>query len=286
MNKDNLEKLVYRANLFSIGIVSISVIAIVLYAVLFFYPTSKNEVIIKIDYPLVIDSTSIIDKVNTNVSAKFEKSGNSDSLKKQNSYSLNLNLETKDLNKINQNNELIYKSIDSMLVNFQRNQSIILAEKKERESFISFTSGILAIIIAISGFFGFKSINEMKKAAIDSAEEQAKAFLRNKDSEIDELYEKKISKAVDIKIETVKMLDKDNVKTIIKKDINALNAEIQTLNLRIEKCCPDKSKIVEVVIPEKVIIPDVDSVVTATNEKEVNNSPEAGLFSNVDLTKE
>lgn len=280
MNKDNLEKLVYRANLFSIGIVSISVIAIVLYAVLFFYPTSKNEVIIKIDYPLLIDSTSIIDKVNTNVSAKFEKSGNSDSLKKQNSYSLNLNLETKDLNKINQNNELIYKSIDSMLVNFQRNQSIILAEKKERESFISFTSGILAIIIAISGFFGFKSINEMKKAAIDSAEEQAKAFLRNKDSEIDELYEKKISKAVDKKIETVKMLDKDNVKTIIKKDINTLSTEIQTLNLRIEKCCSDKSKTVE------VIIPDIDTETTTTNEKEVNNSPEAGLFSNVDLTKE
>lgn len=179
MNKENLEKLVYRANLISIGIVSISVIAIFLYAVLFFYPTKVNEIVIKIDYPIAIDSTSIVNKINTNASLKFENSQKNDSLKNLKSYTLNLNIETKDLNNINKNNELIYKKIDSMLVNFQRNQKVILEEKKEREGFISFTSGILAIIIALSGFFGFKSINEMKNAAIESSREQAKIESRN-----------------------------------------------------------------------------------------------------------
>lgn len=179
MKKEDLEKLVYRANLISIGIVSVSVIAVFLYAVLFFYPTKVNEIVIKIDYPIAIDSTSIVNKLNNNASLNIEKTRNSDSLKNLNLYSFNLNLETKDLNKINQNNDLIYKKIDSMLVNFQRNQKVILEEKKEREGFISFTSGILAIIIALSGFFGFKSINEMKNAAIDSSREVAKNESKN-----------------------------------------------------------------------------------------------------------
>lgn len=181
MQKEFLEKLIYKANIVSIFIVSISVISIILYAVVFFYPASKNEIIVKIDYPISIDTTNIYNKLNANLSANISKNdkSNKNKIESDNLYSLKLNFETKDLKKINDNNELLYKSIDSMLVSFQKNQQIILEEKKDREGFISFTSGILAIIIALSGFFGFKSINEMKNAAIESSREQAKIESRS-----------------------------------------------------------------------------------------------------------
>lgn len=279
MNKENLEKLVYRANLISIGIVSISVIAIFLYAVLFFYPTKVNEIVIKIDYPIAIDSTSIVNKINTNASLKYENSQKIDSLKNLKSYTLNLNIETKDLNNINKNNELIYKKIDSMLVNFQSNQKVILEEKKEREGFISFTSGILAIIIALSGFFGFKSINEMKLKAIESAEEEAKKFLRDKVSEIDEKYNDLIYKAVDNRIKTVKMLNNDDVESIVKSKTDELKIKIETLELKINKCCPENK--LKKNSSTKIVNESTGEKDDYTTEKD---NEIGGLFDNVDLT--
>lgn len=214
MKKEDLDKLIYKANLVSIFIVSISVISILLYAILFFYPTTKNEITVKLDYPINIDSTKIVEKINTNLQASYVK----DTTKFKN-ISFNLNLETRDLSRINENNKLLYKSIDSMLVNFQRNQEILQSEKTDRENFISFTSGILAIIIALSGFFGFKSINEMKNAAIESSREQAKIESRN----ISDSFVKEFIKT------DLERITKNALTEVVSKYINPLEDRVGSL---------------------------------------------------------
>lgn len=214
MKKEDLDKLIYKANLVSIFIVSISVISILLYAILFFYPTTKNEITVKLDYPINIDSTKIVEKINTNLQASYVK----DTTKFKN-ISFNLNLETRDLSRINENNKLLYKSIDSMLVNFQRNQEILQSEKTDRENFISFTSGILAIIIALSGFFGFKSINEMKNAAIESSREQAKIEFRN----ISDSFVKEFIKT------DLERITKNALTEVVSKYINPLEDRVGSL---------------------------------------------------------
>ncbi len=230
MKKEDLDKLIYKANLVSIFIVSFSVISILLYAILFFYPTTKNEITVKLDYPINIDSTKIVEKINTNLQASYVKGDVKDTTKFKN-ISFNLNLETKDLSKINENNKLLYKSIDSMLVNFQRNQEILQSEKSERENFISFTSGILAIIIALSGFFGFKSINEMKNAAIESSREQAKIESRN----ISDSFVKEFIKT------DLERITKNALTEVVSKYINPLEDRVGSLESDSEDKKEDKA---------------------------------------------
>jgi hypothetical protein len=280
MNKPNLEKYLFIANLISLILVVSSVGLIIFGAIEFIVPRNNTEILLKVSPPKIIDSIQIRKELETNISANIAKNYSNTSEGK-NSFSYEINLKSKNINDVQKENQYLYKKIDTLLIQFQKKQELILKERENRESYISFTTALMTIIIALAGFFGFKSIHEMKLKAIEAAEEEAKSFLRTKESEIENLYEEKISIAVNKKIKTLKMLDEDNVKSIIKNEIEILEKQIQTLNLEISKCCPEMKR------------KNNDTTSTELNNEDTieedalteNNNDNDDLYNNVDLTK-
>ena len=78
------------------------------------------------------------------------------------------------------------------------------------------------------------------------------------------------------------MLDEDNVKSIFKNEIDTLKTEIEVLNLKIYKCCPEEKRKNKDTVSTKLEKEDSIEVEDAIIE---NNNEIGGLFDNVDLTK-
>ena len=98
------------------------------------------------------------------------------------------------------------------------------------------------MIVSITGFFGFKSINEIKLAAIESSKEEAKKFLNDEEGEFHKRSREIIRSEVDITIKRLEILKVDNVRSIVDNETERLNVELQNLKVRIEQCCP-KNKV-------------------------------------------
>jgi len=87
--------------------------------------------------------------------------------------------------------EQISTLLDSIKVTSNKIQQkqIELIEEKERDDFFNkLYTAFIAIILAIAGFFGFKSVSEIKQRAITDAKEQAKYIA---DKEFDNIFDKK-----------------------------------------------------------------------------------------------
>jgi hypothetical protein len=280
MKKNLLKKSVFFADISSIVLVIFSAGLIIYGAINFIVPRGNNEIILKITPPNIIDSIQVRKEIDAKISTIINKNS-SDTSKIKKSLSFEIKFNSKDVTDLQKENQIFYKKIDTLLVQFQKKQELILKEREDRESYISFTTALMSVIIALAGFFGFKSINDMKLKAIEIAEKEANTFLITKESEIEKLYSDKISKAVDKKINTVKMLDDDNVKSIIKNEIDALKSEIEILNLKINKCCIEKKR------------KNKDTTATELNNEVTieegtlteNNDDIDDLYDNVDLTK-
>lgn len=281
MKKNLLKKSVFFADISSIVLVIFSAGLIIYGAISFIVPKSNNEIILKITPPNIIDSIQVRKELDAKISTTINKNS-SDTSQSKKSLSFEINFKSKNIIDVQKENQILYKKIDTLLVHFQKKQESILKERDDRESYISFTTALMTIIIALAGFFGFKSINEMKLKAIEAAEEEAKSFLRKKENEIEKLYQDKISKAVDEKIKTIKMLDEDNVKSIVKNEMDALKTDIETINLKINKCCQEKKRKGKGTVLTK--LEKEDSIEVEDSIIEVNNEI-GGLFDNVDLTK-
>ena len=94
-----------------------------------------------------------------------------------------------ELNKIEiQKISILLDSIKATSNKIQQKQ-IQLIEEKERDDFFNkLYTAFIAIILAIAGFFGFKSVSEIKQRAITDAKEQAKYIA---DKEFDKIFDNK-----------------------------------------------------------------------------------------------
>jgi methyl-accepting chemotaxis protein len=94
-----------------------------------------------------------------------------------------------ELNKIEiEKISILLDSIKSTSNKIQQKQ-IQLIEEKERDDFFNkLYTAFIAIILAIAGFFGFKSVSEIKQRAITDAKEQARYIA---DKEFDNIFDKK-----------------------------------------------------------------------------------------------
>ena len=61
MKKEKLDEIVHWANLASVIVVSISVIAIISAGIFFFYPKHETEISVKVNYTISIDTTKVKD---------------------------------------------------------------------------------------------------------------------------------------------------------------------------------------------------------------------------------
>lgn len=99
-----------------------------------------------------------------------------------------------ELNKIEiQEINVLLDSIQTTSNKIQQRQLDLVKSKEKDNLFNKLYTATIAIILSIAGFFGFKSVSEIKQRAITDAKEQAKFIA---DKEFDEIFNKKYRASV------------------------------------------------------------------------------------------
>lgn len=178
-------------SLFFAAIGSISVIVIVFLLLKKPVESSKNENVFKIEYSIQIDTLQL-EKLNNKETIEYLKF-------------------------IEQNNLKIAEDF-SQQINDQYERMQKLAELREEQNlYNTYGAGIIAIILAIGSFFGFKSINQMHKDTVDTAESEAKVvadrIAKNVANEV-------AKNEIKIQIENIKGEVENTLKDLLLAEIN------------------------------------------------------------------
>lgn len=139
-------------------------------------------------------------------------------------------------------------SIKSISNKIQQKQIKLIEEKESEDFFNKLYTAFIAIILAIAGFFGFKSVSEIKQRAITDAKEQARYIA---DKEFDNIFDKKYRA-------TVAEESTQALSQILKTEVGNLEDRISKL----EKDCNNK------------IETEFDVSENSENSKDNNNQPE------------
>jgi hypothetical protein len=125
------------------------------------------------------------------------------------------------------------QKIDSKVTQLQDVETNLNKKIDEINTFYKFLGTILAIIIAITGFFGFKSLHELKIRNLENAKDVAKneAILKV-ESELQNLKEKTTSKIDEAKSESKLTLLSEYYKMVTR--IEAISGNIEEINSRLD----------------------------------------------------
>jgi predicted PurR-regulated permease PerM len=206
MKKEKLDQVVHLANLASVIVVSISVIAIISAGVFFFYPKDETAINVKVNYTISIDTTNVKD-------GKLILKANSEKI-----------------NQLKENNKLVYKNINKLIEDFEKKHKNNIQSSKNQTDFTSYASAIFALIVSIAGFFGFKSINEMKLAAIEAAIEESNKVSENSMKNFMENELKEVTKKA--------------VADVSMTFIEPLESKLNEIQDKMEECCGERDNVV------------------------------------------
>ncbi len=206
MKKEKLDQVVHWANLASVIVVSISVIAIISAGVFFFYPKDETGINVKVNYTISIDTTNVKD-------GKLILKANSEKI-----------------NQLKENNKLVYKNINKLIEDFEKKHKDNIQSSKNQTDFTSYASAIFALIVSIAGFFGFKSINEMKLAAIEAAIEESNKVSENSMKNFMENELKEVTKKA--------------VADVSMTFIEPLESKLNEIQDKMEECCGERDNMV------------------------------------------
>lgn len=180
-SKSKLEWLIIGADWAAIIVVTIATISLiyVVSSLMSKQPENSAPKEILIKYEILVDTISV-KKIKDSVTLKTLKN-------------------------LDDNNKKILKEINvSVDAQYKRMESI-LSVQEDRSKLFSYGGGFLAILVAIATFFGFKSINEMKKSTIEAAEYEAKKIAEEKAKEVAQrIAEEKTKEELAIKLEGIK----------------------------------------------------------------------------------
>jgi hypothetical protein len=206
MKKEKLDQVVHWANLASVIVVSISVIAIISAGVFFFYPKDETAINVKVNYTISIDTINVKD-------GKLILKANSEKI-----------------NQLKENNKLVYKNINKLIEDFEKKHKNNIQSSKNQTDFTSYASAIFALIVSIAGFFGFKSINEMKLAAIEAAIEESNKVSENSMKNFMENELKEVTKKA--------------VADVSMTFIEPLESKLNEIQDKMEECCGERDNVV------------------------------------------
>jgi len=187
-NNSNLDSVMQGANWGALIVMVIAVILLLFVVAKMFWKESENnapsEIIVK--YELKLDTISVNKKA--------------------------ISISTESVKQIDHNNKVMLDEINnSVQAQYSRMESILQVQE-DRNKLFTYGAGLLAILVAIATFFGFKSINEMKRSTIDAAEYEAK--------KVAEKVAEKVARDVAVektKEEIVKRLD--NIKNDLRNEL-------------------------------------------------------------------
>lgn len=95
---------------------------------------------------------------------------------------------------IEQNNLRIAEQFDKKINDQYGRVQKLIELKEEQNLYNTYGAGVIAIILAIGSFFGFKSINQMHKDTIETAEIEAKKVAETEAKKVAETEAKKVAK--------------------------------------------------------------------------------------------
>jgi hypothetical protein len=136
------------------------------------------------------------------------------------------------------------KKVDQRISELQNVDSNLNKKIEEINTFYKFLGTVLAIIIAITGFFGFKSLHELKIRNLENAKEVAKNEANSKvETELLNLKEN-VKNAIELAKNEAKMqtlsefYESQTEIEILSGNINEINDRLDTIN-DLENLCED-----------------------------------------------
>ena len=197
---------------------------------------------------------------------------------------------------INENNKKILEEINASVSSQYKRMESILEVQEDRSKMFSYGAGFLAILVAIATFFGFKSINEMKKGTIDVAEYEAKKIAEEKAKEVArKVAEDKTKEELATKLELIKTelqtslissfqskLDERELK-ISDEFVNSMRQEFDD---KLNALREERATVSEIVNPEPSNQIENDHAITENSSDDENEqSDEGNLYNDEDLNK-
>lgn len=214
MEKSGLKGIILATNIVALFIMLVSIL-ILFYAIcrLVDPPVKSDNVTIqKVEFVYKIDiDTTKIKKLKDSTSLEY-------------------------LRFVTKNNDKILESINKVIQNQEKRVDEIIERNKIQSDFVTYASAIFALILSIAGFFGFKSVNEMKKESIERAEmiasEEAKKSFRE--------YQDNNDKFINTKIKNVS-------NEILTEEIKKIADDIDAVKIKVRECCKNTDEVVEAV---------------------------------------
>lgn len=163
------------------------------------------------------------------------------------SYKLNPDSLIINNSQFDERNKLLFDEINKTLTSYDAKIKSIIATEEDKNKWFTYVTGFLSILIAFATFFGFKSVFEMKKEAIETAEREAKIIAEKKAESIaksvaiQEIKDQFKSIKTDLEIELKTCLKSEITEQfdIIKSRNNSLmdqsKSDLENLILKVEE---------------------------------------------------
>lgn len=141
-------------------------------------------------------------------------------------------------------NEQISLELNSKLKTQEAMHQEFITREADRDRFITYVSGFLAVLFAIAGFFGFKSIRDIKERSIELAENSVERILptkiQNESRDVLDNIQADLLKKTDLYIEEAfKNQEFEQAMTI-----EGIISDLEKLKERIEECCDSQDPII------------------------------------------
>lgn len=269
-SKKNLESIVYGTNLVALFVVFIAVVGLICVVFNLMIKTEENnapkEILIK--YEISVDKASL-KNAKDSTTLRIVKS-------------------------LDENNKKILSEINSSVDAQYKRMESILSVQEDRSKLFSYGGGFLAILVAIATFFGFKSINEMKKSTIEAAEYEAKKIAEEKAKEVaqkvaeEKTKEELVSRLNGIKAELHTSLTSDFQDKLNERELNVsdelLSSIRQEFDNKLDELREELNSLKYNTKPE----PSVETETEIRNnfsdeENSKNNDEDESLYNDSDL---
>lgn len=202
----SMDRLIYWANFTAIIIVGLSTLMLLFVIGKAISSNSDNQAPKQIDinYTLKVDSTQL-KAYRDSSSYQFDKL-------------------------IQQNNKKVIEEVDNSIKQQYQRMESILSVQEDKNKLFTYGAGFLAILVALATFFGFKSINEMKKSTIEAAEYEAKKIAEEVAKKI---AEDKTKEEIQARYEAIENTIIDKVKANLLEEFNNNKVTVSDLDKKI-----------------------------------------------------
>lgn len=117
--------------------------------------------------------------------------------------------------------------VNTLMENQRQNHEAFMEAENRQNKFITYASALIAIVAALGGFFGFKSITDIKQSITEKAELTAQQMAR-------EVSERILEKSIKTQIESIAQA---NYEKEFLRLIESYEERLNDLKSKLDECC-------------------------------------------------